>query len=400
MRSEWVVSLIAIAIVVIGLAIGAYVFREKAREKRIKQQIALIESLQAEKRHGQALDQIEALAPKVRQPLTQRHLERLAIQSLMHAGKTDEARRRAEAFLQAHPDDPQQGTILYCLGKIALEQERNARKAAGYFEKVVRKFSSDPSYPAALLGLANVDVESGELLSAKNKLDELIELPLGRDLKPPVEDLLGQVNMALLFSRNQLPGDKFYEVQLGDAPTRIAERFGIQVDLLQRCNGIRDPRALRAGRRLKIPNVDFSITVNLTNNTLTLLNHDKFFKKYRVRTGRFNGLTPTGRFTIRIKLKNPPWEDPATGKIYPALHPENELGTRWMEFDRASLGIHGTIHPESIGQYASRGCIGMLKEEVEELYDLVPVGTPVKIVGQRKPPDYSAAETPSETQNP
>ena len=400
MRSEWWVSLIAVLLVVGGLAVGAYIFRQKARDKQIQQQIALIESLQAEKRYDQALAQIEALAPKVRQPQTQRHLERLAVQTLMRVNKTDEARQRAEAFLEANPDDPHLGTILYCLGKIALEQEHNRQKAAGYFEKVVRRFSSDRFYPGALLGLANVDVQLGDLLSAKSKLDELIELPLESDLKPSVEDLLGQVNTALLFSRNQLPGDQFYEVQPGDAPIRIAQRFGIQVELLQRCNGIKDPRALRAGRRLKIPNVDFSIVVNLSDNTLTLVNHGKFFRKYRVRTGRFNGLTPTGQFAIRTKLENPQWEDPATGKIYAPGHPENELATRWMGFDRAGLGIHGTIHPESIGQYASRGCIGMLTEEVEELYDLVPRGTPVTIVGERRPPDYSAAETPSETENP
>ncbi|KAB3530498.1 L,D-transpeptidase family protein, partial [Alkaliphilus pronyensis] len=44
-------------------------------------------------------------------------------------------------------------------------------------------------------------------------------------------------------------------------------------------------------------------------------------------------------------------------------------------------GIHGTDTPESIGTAASRGCIRMYNEDVEELYDIVPLGTPVRITG-------------------
>ncbi len=55
-----------------------------------------------------------------------------------------------------------------------------------------------------------------------------------------------------------------------------------------------------------------------------------------------------------------------------------------MSFYRDQLGIHGTIHPDTIGQYASYGCVGMLKEDVEELFDIVPLKTPLKIIGETK----------------
>ena len=250
-----------------------------------------------------------------------------------------------------------------------------------------------------MLGLAVLDVP-GDLLSAKKRLDQLIEMPLDSEMTSGVESLLGQVNTQLLYSRNLLPGDEFYDVKTGDTPIGIAKRFHVEPDLISHCNNIKDPKSLRAGRRLKIPKVDFSILVNISDNTLALLNNGKFFKKYRVRTGKFSGLTPTGQFRIEEKLKNPQWEDPETGKIFKPLAAENELGTRWLKFDHPGLGIHGTIHPESIGQYASRGCIGMLKDDVEELYDLVPRRTPVMIVGERPKTTYSASETTSETKRP
>jgi lipoprotein-anchoring transpeptidase ErfK/SrfK len=54
------------------------------------------------------------------------------------------------------------------------------------------------------------------------------------------------------------------------------------------------------------------------------------------------------------------------------------LGTR-----RLNLGdgyaIHGTDKPESIGQSVSHGCVRMRNEDIEQLYPMVAVGTPVYI---------------------
>jgi lipoprotein-anchoring transpeptidase ErfK/SrfK len=156
-------------------------------------------------------------------------------------------------------------------------------------------------------------------------------------------------------------------------------------------NGIADARMLSIGRRIKIPKVDFAIEVDKSTNSLTLFNYGEFFARYPVRTGRIDYLTPVGEFQIVSKKKDPQWTDPKTHRTYAPLHPENELGTRWLGFQGSSLGIHGTIHPESIGSYASNGCVGMLKEDVEELYDLVRIGTPIRIKGEIKNPEGEAS---------
>jgi lipoprotein-anchoring transpeptidase ErfK/SrfK len=44
------------------------------------------------------------------------------------------------------------------------------------------------------------------------------------------------------------------------------------------------------------------------------------------------------------------------------------------------IAIHGTNHPELIGQFVSNGCIRMNNDDVTTLADLAPVGTPVQIV--------------------
>ncbi|HUQ47626.1 MAG TPA: L,D-transpeptidase [Gemmatimonadaceae bacterium] len=54
------------------------------------------------------------------------------------------------------------------------------------------------------------------------------------------------------------------------------------------------------------------------------------------------------------------------------------LGTRRLELGDG-YGIHGTNAPESIGRSVSHGCVRMRNEDIERLYDMVPVGTPVYI---------------------
>jgi lipoprotein-anchoring transpeptidase ErfK/SrfK len=44
------------------------------------------------------------------------------------------------------------------------------------------------------------------------------------------------------------------------------------------------------------------------------------------------------------------------------------------------FGIHGTSDPSSIGQDASSGCVRMLREDVERLFDWTPRGTRVTIL--------------------
>ena len=54
------------------------------------------------------------------------------------------------------------------------------------------------------------------------------------------------------------------------------------------------------------------------------------------------------------------------------------MGTRRLELGDG-YGIHGTDHPESIGRSVSHGCVRMRNEDIETLYPMVPIGTPVYI---------------------
>ena len=98
---------------------------------------------------------------------------------------------------------------------------------------------------------------------------------------------------------------------------------------------------------------------------------------YKIAIGKKVTPTPVGEFKIVNKIENPTWYP--TGKPPVEKGEQNPLGTRWLGLDKKGYGIHGTNVPSSIGKSASHGCIRMKKQDVEELFQLISVGTSVVI---------------------
>jgi lipoprotein-anchoring transpeptidase ErfK/SrfK len=106
---------------------------------------------------------------------------------------------------------------------------------------------------------------------------------------------------------------------------------------------------------------------------------------YPIAVGQAGLETPSGLYTIQNKAVDPAWSVPNSswasslaGRVIPGGTPQNPLKARWLGvFD--GVGVHGTDARGSIGTNASHGCIRMLVEDVETLYDEVPIGTPIYI---------------------
>lgn len=123
------------------------------------------------------------------------------------------------------------------------------------------------------------------------------------------------------------------------------------------------------------------IHINLAARSLALYQGSAKIRLYPIAPGTAYTPTPTGYYKILEKEVNPTWTDPATGYSIPS-GPDCPLGYRWMTVT-GNIGIHGTNNPASIGTYASHGCMRMFEKDVEALYDLVEVGTPVEITYNR-----------------
>ena len=182
----------------------------------------------------------------------------------------------------------------------------------------------------------------------------------------------------------------------GAKPVIRPERAGRAVDA--KALTARIVAALRANSRLPVrahtrrlaPAVvaaAFSkvIVINRSLNRLYLFGDAKLMRTFSVATGQAIYPTPTGRWRIVVKWKNPWWYPPVQDDWARGLKPvppgpSNPLGTRWMGLDAPGVGIHGTDEPTSIGYSASHGCIRMQVPDAEWLFDHVDVGTTVYIV--------------------
>ncbi|OZB96954.1 L,D-transpeptidase [Paenibacillus sp. XY044] len=107
------------------------------------------------------------------------------------------------------------------------------------------------------------------------------------------------------------------------------------------------------------------IIVDKAAHRLAVVSGDKLIRSYKVGLG--GERTPEGKYAISIKVMNPNGRD------------DGEFGSRGMQLSDTNYAIHGTDEPDSVGKDESKGCIRMSKADIEELFDLVPLGTPVLI---------------------
>lgn len=109
------------------------------------------------------------------------------------------------------------------------------------------------------------------------------------------------------------------------------------------------------------------IMIHVRHPRLLLYRDGHLVKSFPVALGTKANATPIGTWVIVNKQRG--W-----GKGF---------GTRWIGLNVpwGMYGIHGTNRPQSIGRFASHGCIRMRNQDVEQLYDMVGIGTKVIIEG-------------------
>src|SRR6202453_750500 len=120
--------------------------------------------------------------------------------------------------------------------------------------------------------------------------------------------------------------------------------------------------------------------------------------RYGVRVGR-DGFTWTGVQKISRKAEWPDWHPPPEMidrqpylPRFMAGGPGNPLGARAMYPGSTVYRIHGTNQPSTIGKFVSSGCIGMLNEDVSDLFDRVKVGTRVVVMPGNPPAALASAQ--------
>lgn len=234
-----------------------------------------------------------------------------------------------------------------------------------------------PEIPTqTLIKEAETTFAEGDFFKAKKIFKQVLE---SLDDPQEIEEIkkrIEDINLKMLFSPLIDNCSTEYIVKPKDTLIKIAKKFGTTVALIKRANGLQSD-IIRPKQKLKVNTCQFAIVIDKSQNLLFLKRDEEIVKTYIVATGRDNS-TPKGTFKIVNKLKDPTWFK--TGAVIPPDSPENILGSRWLGFDIKGYGIHGTTEPDNLGKQITMGCIRMRNKDVEELYDIVPIGTKVVIV--------------------
>ena len=112
-----------------------------------------------------------------------------------------------------------------------------------------------------------------------------------------------------------------------------------------------------------------------------------------ISVGRMDWKTPLGLTQITGKQKNPSWTPPASiraeheadGDILPRVvppGPDNPLGAYALRLGIPGYLIHGTDKEFGVGMRVTHGCMRLLPEHIDALFQIAPVGTPVRLMNQ------------------
>jgi L,D-transpeptidase ErfK/SrfK len=202
-------------------------------------------------------------------------------------------------------------------------------------------------------------------------------------------------------------GDQTVETVYEDTLYDLARKFSLGSEELIRVNPGVDPWLPGAGTTLVIPNTHIlppgpreGIVVNLPEHRLYYYPKPKRGEMpqvitYPVSIGKMDWRTPLGLTHVIQKIKNPVWYPPesvrkehlAAGDPLPPKvpsGPDNPLGLFAMRLaaGNGTYLIHGTNNPIAVGLAVTHGCIRMYPSDVEALFPLVPVGTPVRLINE------------------
>ncbi len=244
-------------------------------------------------------------------------------------------------------------------------------------ESVVEPTVKQDTTGARLYDQASSLKMSGDVVQAKEAYQKILtEHPDFVEVEK-VQKELEDLNMKIIFSNTPIENKTLvHQIESGDTLGELAKKYGTTIDLIKRSNNL-SSNVIHIGQKLRIWTGTFNIFVDKSQNILILKDGHDVLKVYNVSTGNENS-TPVGEFTITSRLVDPVWFN--KGVAVPPESPQNVLGSRWLGFDRAGYGIHGTIDPETIGQQITAGCVRMRNKDVEEIYSLIPRGTKVVVV--------------------
>jgi len=232
------------------------------------------------------------------------------------------------------------------------------------------------------------------------KRSETLLQPLGQEKKIAEP----ATSSDALVSAKIVGDSSVYTVLSRDTLRLVAAKLGVSLHYLATVNNLDLKAPLTVGQKLKFNNrkiipqrMSNGIVINIPDRTLYYFKEGKLASSLPVALGvpkksvKYDWKTPTGKFKITAKQKDPTWHVPPSiqsemeeeGKevvtsIPPG--PQNPLGRYAIRTSLPGIMIHSTTKPGSIYSFASHGCIRVYPDHMEEFFKDIKVNTPGEII--------------------
>jgi LysM repeat protein len=236
-------------------------------------------------------------------------------------------------------------------------------------------------------------VSEGKLNEARailvNALITAPKSPVTRELR----DLLGDVNTQIFFSKEPSPRKIEYTVKRGDALASIARKLQSSAEAIIRVNDL-ESTLIRPGEKLLVPQLDFTITIDLPRNRVIVHDSHGFFTQYPIASV---DLPRSRQRTIQTKVSAKSfWENGKPVRTGDRLQKE---GTPRIDLGRRGYVLYGVeedsdattpqiaVDTDEKRRTQDSGDpdrpphgIAMLKNDLSEIELLIRKGTPVTII--------------------
>src|SRR3982075_2338404 len=190
-----------------------------------------------------------------------------------------------------------------------------------------------------------------------------------------------------------------------DTLTDIARRFNVGYEEIVRANPKVDPWLPGEGREIVVPSQFILPDAPRTGLVINIAAMRIFYYPpvrrgerpvvltHPIGIGKVGWRTPEGVTKIVRRQQDPTWRVPVSVRkehhengedLDPVIGPgpDNPLGKYAFYLQWPSYLIHGTNRPAGVGLRSSHGCIRLYPEDIAQLFDMVPVGTQVRVVNQ------------------
>jgi LysM repeat protein len=251
---------------------------------------------------------------------------------------------------------------------------------------------------------AQILAREGKLNEARDTLVKALIIAPKSPVTRELRDLLGDINTQIFFSKEPSPRKTEYTVQRGDALSSIARKLDSSADAILRVNNL-NSTLIRPGEKLLVPQLDFTITIDLPRNRVVVHDSRGFFTQYSIASAE---LPPTRHPTIETKVAAESfWEN---GKPVRLGHGLQKQGSPRIDLGRSGYILYGveeesdaTTSQVAVAASDNEGApnsgdsnhppqgIAIRKNDLAEIELLIRKGTPVTIILNREDTSRSQA---------